>query len=111
MSRQHYIPPPDPPIESSGHWALREEFFGHKSFGYFVCSICAGSNWISAHAFKNFKQGCKRCNIYCLPVYMWVNEESRDKFDDDDEDSKKKPHKTELCEACRLGKCKNQYTY
>ena len=107
-STRHPVPPPpSPPIESSGHWIEREKFPGDKSFGYFFCFTCAGkSAWISAHAFKRYKQGCKTCDTYFLPVYMWVNDHGNDSNEYRDiEESEKKPHKRDLCEACRLGQC------
>ena len=64
--------------------------------------------WYSFHAYKQYKQGCQRCESDCLPVYMWVNDENNYDSDDDDEvevDKDKPPHDSARCEACRLGVC------
>ena len=42
----------------NGIWVKAGNFPGSKSFGYFTCNFCQ-KNWISAHAFKGLKQGCK----------------------------------------------------
>lgn len=97
-------PKPKNPVDTRGYWQERKKFPGDKSFGYFACNACDGSNWVSAHAFKNFKQACKKCNHFTLPVYLWVNlATKRNVFGVDEE---KKPHKSELCEACARGICK-----
>lgn len=57
-----------------GEWVPRAQFFSSnsKSFGYFQCNYCH-KNWMSAFARKNYKQGCKQCDRYFLPVFMWIN--------------------------------------
>jgi hypothetical protein len=94
---------PKNPVDTRGYWQERKNFPGEKSFGYFACKTCNGSNWVSAHAFKHFKQACKTCNQYTLPVYLWVNLATRRNVLCADEE--KKPHKSELCEACARGVC------
>jgi len=66
----------DAPVETPGQWVLRKDFVGQKSFGFFKCQDCQ-ETWISAHAFKLYKQGCKTCETYFLPMFMWVNAEQR----------------------------------
>ena len=61
---------------------------------------------MSAHAFKQYKQACKKCKGYSLPVYLWVNQATRKSSGNRDDDSDKKPHKSALCEACKRGVCK-----
>jgi hypothetical protein len=96
---------PPNPVESGGYWQERNEFSGSKSFGHFVCNACRKSSWISAHAYKHYKQACKRCNRFSLPALLWVNTEyCRDEMSDLDV-IKKKPHRKRLCEACKKGVC------
>ena len=92
-----------PPVASAGRWVRREEFFGKKSFGSYECKC--GNEWTSAHAFKVYKQGCKRCERKILPKFMWRNlgENIVQRADKD----KKKPHHKGRCEACKLGVCTN----
>ena len=92
-----------PPVDSPGQWVLRKEFQGRKSFGAFQCVKCT-KIWTSAHAYKNFKQGCQRCELEGLPVFMWVNKGKRDYYAVSD-DEEKPPHDSERCEACRAGEC------
>ena len=94
---------PEDPVSSLGFWQAREKFSGRKSFGFFACNSCGTSSWVSAHGFKSYKQACKKCNQYSLPVYLWVNQEDRKAGGD--RDDKKKPHKSGLCEACARGVC------
>jgi len=91
-----------PPVDSPGRWQYREEFNGFKSFGYFTCSNCEKS-WFSAHAFKEYKQGCKNCNRYYLPDYLWENEKNENI--DPKNEKLQGPHDTERCEACDQGVC------
>ncbi|GAX84636.1 hypothetical protein CEUSTIGMA_g12057.t1 [Chlamydomonas eustigma] len=101
----------DPPLESAeGYWVQRKDFEGRKSFGVFQCAQCS-RRWYSAHAFKEYKQGCQRCDRYYLPIAMWVNTGDRDSDDDDngfgdDEKDDAGPHDSERCEACKAGVCK-----
>ena len=83
-----------------GYWVYHKDFTGKKSFGYFIC-YCK-NRWMSAHAFKKYKQGCKKCEAYKYPVCLWVNENKRD---NDSELEGSSPHDRERCEACRAGEC------
>jgi len=65
-----------PPVESPVKWECREEFNSRKSIGYFKCSRWFKS-WISAHAFKDYKQGCKECNRYVFALYLWKNDNEK----------------------------------
>lgn len=96
----------DDPVDTGGHWISLEDFVGRKSFGAFKCKCCSGKTWVSAHAYADFKQACKSCNVYTLPKFMWVNDPSDDsesrtvkKLDAD------KPHDMARCEACAAGVC------
>ena len=95
---------PKDPVSTGGQWVKRAEFKGYESFGYFCCHECSGKNWVSAHAFKNVRQGCKQCYGYTLARYLWVDNE-------DDRDGRevarpglKKRHIKGLCENCLNGK-------
>lgn len=94
---------PNAPVDSIGYWIHREEYTGRKSFGYFKCEICF-KNWVSAHSFPNFKQGCKKCNTEDYPIFLWqnMNDKQRDDYERDETD---KPHDQNRCEACRYGVC------
>ena len=76
-----------------------------------VLTFALGSfRWHSAHSYKQYKQGCQRCETECLPVFMWVNEHRNEDDDETDEDDEhdhvdKPPHDSARCEACRLGVC------
>lgn len=104
QSRVPYEPPA--PVDSPGYWLKREEFKENKSFGYFRCIPCK-KNWMSAHSFPEFKQGCKNCNKEWLPNLLWVNLDTSDsKTDKPYDSSMDKPHDNLRCEACRiLGSC------
>ena len=93
---------PPPPVESAGEWVLREDFPGKKSFGFFKCTC--DKTWLSAHAYKIYEQGCKTCEDFSKPVYMWVNNDVRvePKLPVTDET---RPHDKTRCEACSLGLC------
>eukprot|EP01068_Selenidium_serpulae_P002485 Selendium_serpulae@DN2491_c0_g1_i1.p1 len=100
--------PPPPFPDAQGAWVLLEDFEGEKSFGWFKCNARCNAKWISAHAQREFRQGCKRCNIYRYPTWLWVNNPTYERdFDDDDgeKQDKRKPHLSHLCEACKKGKC------
>ena len=58
---------------------------------------------MSAHAYKGYKQACKKCKQYTMPVYLWVNTGPRRTVSEADD--LKTPHKSELCEACARGVC------
>jgi hypothetical protein len=93
-----------PPIDTPGYWILRDEFKGIKSFGHFVCENAkCKNNWTSAHANKEFRQGCKLCDKRALPAHMWVNTHKLHK--DKDVTIKLKPHDSTRCEACEKGVC------
>ena len=95
---------PAPPIDDiEGHWVPRQDFRGRKSFGAFECRSCK-KVWTSAHAFKAYGQGCKRCNSEFLPTFMWVNTGVRTRVDDAAANPDK-PHDIGRCAACRNGDC------
>jgi len=94
---------PEPPVDSAGEWVLRERFRGKKSFGFYACPC--GRSWLTAHAQKEYRQGCQGCDTECFPHYMWLNDhpvERRERADRDEVDG---PHDSARCEACRLGVC------
>jgi hypothetical protein len=105
---------PKDPVSTGGQWVKRAEFRGHKSFGYFCCHECSGKNWVSAHAFKNMRQGCKQCYGYTLARYLWVNNDQGKGLAIRAEPKlNKREHIEELCEKCQRGdKCvpKRAYT-
>lgn len=78
-----------------------------KSFGAFQCPICMGT-WTSAHAFKIYTQGCKKCDVEGLPLFMWLNEQSGSNEREFNDKESETPHDSERCEACRRGKCIRQ---
>ena len=95
----------EPPVNTPGYWILRNAFNGIKSFGVFVCENKKCNNrWKSAHAYKIYRQGCKSCDQYTLPTYMWVNENTHIRDNDAIKDTDK-PHDSERCEACKVGVC------
>ena len=84
-----------------GEWVDSRLFEkGFKSFGFFLCLNCF-KWWLSAHSLNGYGQACISCNVYHNPKYMWINynQKSGTKKESD------KPHRKDLCEACRLGKC------
>jgi hypothetical protein len=91
---------PYPGIE--GYWIPRQRFRTTKSFGSYQCHC--GNDWFSAHAHKNYRQGCQSCEDESYPCCMWVNTESdnREKRSWEEDD---KPHDRARCEACRRGEC------
>ena len=100
---QHHAPGVG--LEGKGYWVLIEAFEGRKSFGCFRCGGC-GNMWSSAHAFPNFKQGCKSCERESYPCCLWLNLPS----DDDVGETRTvavggEQHDTARCEACRRGEC------
>jgi hypothetical protein len=95
------------PFELEGHWVKSEAFHGDKSFGHFVCRHCS-KKWQSAHAFKMYEQGCKKCDTMSLPCCLWANSECdrRDSGESDYENREKRaPHDQSRCEACLDGLC------
>lgn len=92
---------PDPPVLSAGEWVHWDEFKGNKSFGYFLCDNC-NKKWISAHAYKNYRQGCQNCETYDYPKLLWVNFESSERRWDIEDDAE---HDRFRCEACKAGAC------
>lgn len=64
-----YIPYPG----CTGTWIPAQQFTGGKSFGHFCCNYCE-KQWMSAHAKKGYKQGCKYCDEYFYPLYLWKND-------------------------------------
>ena len=69
------VPPPHGDYES-GCWMATEHFPGKKSFGWYNCEYPGCDNkWLSAHAFKDSYQECKRCAANCraVPLFMWFN--------------------------------------
>lgn len=94
-----YIPPP--PVPSKGKWLIRSDFPKEKSFGYFKCYYC-NKTWISAHSFKNYKQGCKKCDSLSFPIYLWLNESSNSQ---NNSSNLQGSHDKNRCQACKAGKC------
>ena len=95
-------PPPIPNVK--GYWIQRPYFQGRKSFGAFQCCFC-GNAWTSAHAYANYGQGCRRCNIINLPMFLWQNQKAQKKNNLLQPPAGLKPHDRERCEACRAGVC------
>ena len=99
-----YTPPiPDhPPVDGAGEWVERRNFDGEKSFGFFICDC--GRYWLTAHCYRDYKQGCKWCEKESLSYYMWENHET-DKRPRRAKRYGDKPHDEQRCEACRRGEC------
>merc|ERR1711971_516769 len=98
------------PVSTPGQWVRREQFGGRKSFGFFSCSNCQRT-WTSAHAFREFRQGCQSCDDESYAVYMWENfaVDSDEAYSDESyekEDREDRPHDEARCEACRRGVCR-----
>lgn len=95
-----WVPPP--PVSSPGQWVPRDEFKGKKSFGAYRCDDC-DKTWISAHAFRDYHQGCQNCETENLPLWMWKNfQRNSELVADRDSNS---PHDRARCEACKAGVC------
>lgn len=95
---------PPPPVCTRGYWQRRQDFQGNKSFGYFICHSCNKQRgWISAHAFRNYKQGCQKCEKYTLPTYLWVNLDNNNRSRSPQ--AKEVPHDYTRCNACKAGVC------
>ena len=105
-SRDAYVPYYPPFPGARGEWVLREEFPYEKSFGKFECLRC-DNRWSSAHAWKEYEQGCQRCETETLPSWMWLNDsdqsDSSERDSDSDDDG---PHDWARCAACRAGICR-----
>jgi len=101
---------PDPPIDCHGRWVYREKFRGTKSFGFFLCKTCK-KQWISAHAFRIYKQECQRCETSNFSIFLWENLEKRCFDEADSVLSEKGPHDMGRCEACRKGLCSYSLKY
>lgn len=97
------------PVETEGYWVKRNDFEREKSFGYFVCTKCK-KNWLSAHSFKKYKQGCKGCEKKYYPQYLWYNVKNRERNPEFAGINKEKPHDKMRCEACHLGICLERLT-
>ena len=93
----------DDPVGEPGEWIPRLEFNGRKSFGAFECKC--RKIWVSAHAYKDYEQGCKGCEQKSLPKFMWVNVVRVRAPRDVREVDPNKPHDTARCGACRAGVC------
>lgn len=61
----------------------QQEFRGRKSFGHFECpnSVSGDLTRVPAHAQRNFKQGCKRCENFSHARFLWQNEEEEERRD------------------------------
>ena len=100
---------PPPPFEGiDGYWVARDDFRGLKSFGLYRCKAAAeegecGNKWSSAHATKNYRQGCRKCEALSQPWLLWYNTSSKAR--DTNPNDKKIPHDRKRCEACALGVC------
>lgn len=93
--------PPFP--DAVGVWVERDQFHGRKSFGWFQCIGCT-KTWQSAHAFKEYKQGCQKCEKYSLPTFLWENQAA--KMGKDQQVAKTEaPHDRARCQACQYGEC------
>lgn len=99
---RHSHKEPFPGIQ--GYWDSRESFTGTKSFGYFECNRCS-KEWFSAHAHKQFKQGCQACERMAYPCCLWVNTGEKDDYRDKVLDEDEAPHDRARCQACRHGQC------
>lgn len=99
-------PAPSPPVNTRGQWKLYQEFDGRKSFGSFMCTSCR-KQWISAHAYLDYRQACKNCDEYYYATWMWKNYDNStcDGIDIKDTKNYTGPHDRERCEACAVGVC------
>lgn len=97
----------DDPVDSGGEWVVASKCPARKSFGAFECaSKTCDKRWVSAHAFKDFTQGCKECEQHALPKFMWVNHHGRQATHAKEENLKlDKPHDNARCSACKAGVC------
>jgi hypothetical protein len=67
-----FTPPNFVPFEGiTGKWVSSQEYkMKAKTFGYYQCNYCQKS-WMSAHAQKGFKQGCKSCKRNFYAQFYW----------------------------------------
>jgi hypothetical protein len=99
----HHHPPPFD--NAVGRWVLRGDFPGKKSFGWFECPSCSDRAWSSAHSQTVYKQACKDCRTECFPCCLWVNDTKKAKLGGPSNPTKLKPHRADLCMACKDGMC------
>lgn len=92
------------PVDEPGEWIMREDFKKRKSFGFFLCKECQ-NRWTSAHSYPRYKQDCKSCCKSNYPVLLWKNASKYHRSDRNEDDENKKPHRRDLCEACKAGAC------
>ena len=85
-----------------GEWVNAIQHPGGKSFGYFCCLPC-DKKWMSAHARKGYKQGCKDCERFYYPLYLWENTHKKSNLKENPNNDK--PHIKYLCQACKMGIC------
>jgi len=114
MTRVPGGPGPGPPSGPHGHrppfpsaqgaWVPRLKCQQQKSFGWFWCSEC-GKTWTSAHAFREFRQACQKCETFSLACCLWQNDVGAPKRQTEPEDDPELPHDKQRCEGCQLGCC------
>jgi hypothetical protein len=108
LSRTIKREPPIPDIP--GKWVHRDLFpYGRKSFGLFRCSKC-GNAWSSAHARKDYRQACKKCDEYMHAWGFWLNDDKSRRHQDSLRTAVKlsEPHDKTRCEACMKGVCSTE---
>ena len=87
-----------PPFAGAvGYWVAAPQFAGKKSFSIYKCDC--GHQWMSAHGYKKYHQGCQACDAEHKPKYMWQNTGDSDSTRLDRETDA--PHDTSRCEVCR----------
>ena len=60
-----------------GNWVEAKSYpSSSQTFGYFWCGRCQ-KTWMSAYSRKGYKQGCKICESYFYPAYLWVNDHKK----------------------------------
>jgi len=107
MESPHQHHPPAFGLEGRGYWVLREEFTGRKSFGCFRCHVPdCGKTWSSAHAFREYRQGCDNCETDTFPCCMWFNDPQYEEIGTRGmRGNESEHHHTARCEACKHGVC------
>ena len=102
----------EPPVDDPGQWVLLEDMNARKSFGWFQCTC--RHTWRSAHAFRDYRQGCQSCETMTPPWAMWQNvwrprahEENAEEEEgsDSSESTEDGPHDVNRCEAGLVGLC------